>query len=47
MADKEFRECTECRHFVYCDWGKVVFHKSTRTPCDEFKEAKKGATNET
>ena len=36
----EFRECTDCKHFVYCDWYKILFHKSTGTPCDEFKEQK-------
>ena len=36
---KEFRECTECRWFVICEWPKVVYHKVTGTPCEEFEEA--------
>ena len=35
----EYRECTECRWFVICEWPKVVYHKVTGTPCEEFEEA--------
>lgn len=30
-------DCTECRHFVWCDFEKMAFHKITETPCDEFE----------
>lgn len=39
MENKEFRECTECRCFVWCESPKQFFHKSTGIPCEEFKEA--------
>ena len=29
--------CTECKHFVCCEFGKQIFHKITETPCDEFE----------
>jgi hypothetical protein len=39
MENKEFRECTECRSFVWCESPKQYFHKSTGIPCEEFEEA--------
>lgn len=33
----EFRECTECNRFVWCESPKQRFHKETGTPCNEFK----------
>lgn len=38
---REYRPCTECKHFVFCEAPKQEFHKITETPCDEFKEDKK------
>ncbi len=37
----QFRECTECRHFVWCEFPKQVFHKQTHIPCERFEEVKK------
>ena len=39
MENKEFRECTECRCFVWCESPKQFFHKRTGIPCEEFEEA--------
>ena len=32
------KDCTKCKHFVYCDFAKMYFHKVTGEECDEFKE---------
>lgn len=39
MENKEFRDCTECRCFVWCESPKQFLHKSTGIPCEEFDEA--------
>lgn len=36
-----FRECTDCACFIWCEPPKQFFHKTSRTSCDQFKEAKK------
>lgn len=38
----EFRYCTECKHFVFCESGKQIFHKISQIPCTEFKEVENG-----
>ena len=38
----EFRYCTECKHFVFCESGKQIFHKISKIPCIEFEEAENG-----
>ena len=38
----EFRYCTECKHFVFCESGKQIFHKISKIPCTEFEEAENG-----
>ena len=38
----EFLYCTECKHFVFCESGKQIFHKSSKIPCTEFEEAENG-----
>ena len=38
----EFRPCTECKRFVWCESGKQIYHKVTETPCTEFEEVENG-----
>ena len=38
----EFRCCTECKHFVFCESGKQIFHKISKIPCTEFEEDENG-----
>lgn len=33
-----FTRCTECLHFLYCEFPKIAFHKAFSVPCDMFKE---------
>lgn len=33
-------DCSKCKHFVYCDWGKILFHKAFKEPCEEHEERK-------
>lgn len=35
------QDCTECKHFVWCEFPKQWFHKVTETPCDEFERKEK------
>lgn len=37
-----FYDCTECKHFVWCESGKQIFHKISQTPCTEFEEVENG-----
>lgn len=30
-------KCKECRSFVSCPGEKIIFHRSSGTPCEEFK----------
>ena len=30
------RECPACRHFIYCEWPKIVYHKVSGADCEEF-----------
>lgn len=34
------KRCPDCKRFAYCDWDKIVFHKSTGTPCEDFDREK-------
>ena len=43
---KQFMPCTECKRFVYCEFGKQAFHKITETPCDEFESGGNGIMRE-
>ena len=31
-------DCSKCKHFIYCDWGKILFSKVK--DCKEFEERK-------
>ena len=42
MNSGEFHPCTECECFVWCEFGKQIFHATTKTACDEFKPTKNG-----
>jgi hypothetical protein len=35
----EPNKCTECKHFVSCEFGKQAFHEITETPCVEFESS--------
>ena len=37
-----FYDCTKCKHFVFCESGKQIFHKISQIPCIEFEEAENG-----
>lgn len=37
-----FYDCTECKHFIWCESGKQIYHKVTETPCAEFEEVENG-----
>ena len=31
--------CPSCKHFVYCDWGKIKFYCIVGRTCPDYKEA--------
>ena len=37
-------DCPECKHFIYCDWYKIVYSKAT--DCKEFEERIKNNENQ-
>jgi hypothetical protein len=38
VGKMRFTRCTECLHFLYCEFPKIAFHKAFSVPCDMFKE---------
>ncbi len=32
------KDCRVCKHFVWCEWPKIVFYKQSRLNCPEFEE---------
>jgi nucleoside 2-deoxyribosyltransferase len=43
--DGEYRQCGECKNLVWCEGPKIVYHKSTETPCADFEEKDYGQRN--
>ena len=41
-VEEGYQPCTKCKHFVGCEFGKQIFHKTTETPCDEFEREVQG-----
>ena len=35
------KDCSKCKLFIYCDWGKILFYKAcTDEDCKEYEERK-------